>query len=284
MNWNSRDFETCSVTTSHAEISVMDNRGSGTPVVLLHGNSLGKEVFRSQFGAFEDDRRIVALDLPGHGSSSNAENPRRTYCLEGYADCVVETLDKLNIAQSVVVGWSLGGHIGYELLERQPGLIGLVTVSSPPVELRADGSIAGFQPFPKLLLLSMAELSDAEIDELAALVGDYQNVETMRQDSDWHRLIARTDGRARQYLFEALAGQPPRRQRDLAENSRIPLAIVNGGADRFIDTDYVAALSYRNIWSGKPMIMDGLGHAPHINGADDFNAILRSFVKEVAPR
>jgi len=284
MTWNNRDFETCSVKTSHAEISVMDNHGSGTPVVLLHGNSLGKEVFRSQFGAFEDSRRIVALDLPGHGSSSDAENPRQTYCLEGYADCVAETLGKLDIGQSVVVGWSLGGHIGYELLERQPDLKGLMTISSPPIEQRADGSMAGFQLFPRLVLLSLAELSDVEIDELAALIGDYDTNETMLQEPDWHRLIARTDGLARQYLFEALAAQPPRRQRELAENSSIPLAIINGGDDRFVDTDYVADLSYRNIWSGKPIIMNGLGHAPHINGPDEFNAILRSFVNDVAPQ
>lgn len=125
-------FDEMTMMTSHATISVLDNKGTGTPVVFIHGNSLSKEMFLPQFEAFGDNRRIVALELPGHGSSSDADDPRRTYSLEGYADCIGETLQKLGIGEAVVVGWSLGGHIGYELTERHPGLSGLMTVGSPP--------------------------------------------------------------------------------------------------------------------------------------------------------
>ena len=269
------------IPTSHADLSVLDFAGRGTPIVFLHGNSLSKEVFGAQLQALAPDHRAIAIDLPGHGASANARDPRRSYSLEGYADCVVETIEALGIEQAVVVGWSQGGHIGYELIERFSGLKGLLTVGSPPMERLADGTLAGFRPFPKLALASTRNLSELEIDEYAVLVGDFESTQDMLLHPDWRAAISRTDGLARQYVFEALSRQPPRRQRELAENAAVPLAIVLGSEDRFVDLDYVASLNYRNLWSDHPIVLAGCGHAPFLHETEEFNRMLRAYVADV---
>lgn len=105
------------VPTSHGSLAVEESGGGGIPVLLIHGNSFCRGVFRSQMqGQIAKDHRLIAFDLPGHGQSSNATDPKRTYTRPGLADAAVELLDKLDVKEAVVFGWSLGGHIGIEMI------------------------------------------------------------------------------------------------------------------------------------------------------------------------
>ena len=84
------------VATSHADIAVGEVAGDGLPVVMIHGNSSNRGVFSHQMdSAAAAGRRAIALDLPGHGESSDARDPERTYTMPGYADAVIETLGEM---------------------------------------------------------------------------------------------------------------------------------------------------------------------------------------------
>ena len=78
------------VKTSHGSMAIAETGGEGLPLVMLHANSLCKESFRPQIEALKHKRRVIAIDLPGHGNSSKAIDPRRTYSIPGYADAVME--------------------------------------------------------------------------------------------------------------------------------------------------------------------------------------------------
>jgi pimeloyl-ACP methyl ester carboxylesterase len=124
---------TFDVATDHARIAVSDTRGDGAPVLLVHGNSACKEIFERQFDSPLARRfRLIAFDLPGHGASSDARDPERTYCMPGYADVAIELLTQLGVARFAVFGWSLGGHIGIEMLARDVDIVGLAITGTPP--------------------------------------------------------------------------------------------------------------------------------------------------------
>ena len=70
---------------SHGSIVVEEAGRGELPVLLIHGNSLSREVFRKQLGgALSRKYRLVAFDLPGHGDSSDALNASRTYTRPGH--------------------------------------------------------------------------------------------------------------------------------------------------------------------------------------------------------
>jgi pimeloyl-ACP methyl ester carboxylesterase len=74
------------IPTSHAEIALRDNGVDGPVVLLIHGNSASSEIFRHQFAAsFARSYRLLALDLPGHGASTDAADPQNSYTVPGYA-------------------------------------------------------------------------------------------------------------------------------------------------------------------------------------------------------
>jgi pimeloyl-ACP methyl ester carboxylesterase len=127
-------------------------------VLLIHGNSFCRGVFRNQMqGQIAKNRRFIAFDLPGHGQSSNAADPKRIYTRPGLADAVVELLDQLGVAEAVVFGWSLGGHIGIELMSRFPGMRGLMISGAPPVSHNQMSK--GFNASPHLGVAGNPELS-----------------------------------------------------------------------------------------------------------------------------
>lgn len=264
------------VETSHGVVSVLDTRDGASTLLLIHANSLCKEVFLPLAGALAGRYRLIAIDLPGHGSSPNAADPRRTYALPGYADCAAEVLGALGVARAAVLGWSLGGNIAFEMTARYPGLTGVMAICASPFAPHPGGGLQGFLPNPRLSLSGASELTEAEVDEFVSLVSDYD----VPPEAFWRESVVRTDPRARQYMFEAvLAGYS---QRQLAEDCRVPLAMVVGGNDAFVDVAYLRNLRCPRLWSGTVQVLDGLGHAPHIHAPDRFNPLLEKFLGDLA--
>src|ERR1700730_8339028 len=122
------------LSTSHGLLMVEESGHGQLPVLLIHGNSCCRSVFRHQLqGPLAAEYRLIASDLPVPGQSSKPADPGRSYTTLGFADAAIEVLGQLGVAEAVVFGWSLGGHIGIEMMSRFPGLRGLIITGAPPV-------------------------------------------------------------------------------------------------------------------------------------------------------
>ncbi|CAM3924592.1 alpha/beta fold hydrolase [Xenorhabdus thuongxuanensis] len=262
------------IQTRYAGIAVTDTGGSGLPVLFIHGNSSCKEIFHHQINQLKGKYRVLALDLPGHGSSSNASEPRQAYSMPGFAHTVIEVLEKIGINRVVVFGWSLGGHIGLEMLVLFPKMIGLMICGTPPVSVGADNVALGFRP--GLGLAGKAEFTE---EDIKIFVSDTYGVNAPHEPFIIEAVI-RTDGLARQYMFEAFLSPQATDQKLLVETSEIPLAIVNGADDPYINFDYIDGLNYRTLWKRKIVSLAGLGHAPFWEAPELFNPILIKFLKD----
>jgi pimeloyl-ACP methyl ester carboxylesterase len=262
------------VTTSHGALAVEDVGQGNLPLVLIHGNSTCRDVFRHQLtGRLAKNHRLIAFDLPGHGQSGDAPDPARTYTRPGLADAVVELLEKLGVKEAVVLGWSLGGHIGIEMVPRFAGMRGLMVIGTPPVA--RNGMADGFQRSPHMQLAGQEHLSETDIEAFVhAIFGK-------SAEPFLHKAVARADGRFRKTLFEAARAGLGVDQRQIVETNLVPLAVVNGSEDRFVKLDYLDALGYANLWEGRCHRLAGLGHAPFWEGTGDFGPILERFFRDV---
>jgi pimeloyl-ACP methyl ester carboxylesterase len=267
------------IATSHADIAILDSGGDGPPVLMIHGNSSCKEVFRNQYGgAIGRAFRCIAMDLPGHGASSDAPDPERTYWMPGYADCAQEVIASLGLDRCAVLGWSLGGHIGIEMLARGDAVSRLMISGTPPVA-RSQASVdAGFRKNDHMHLAARRDLSEPEIEAYAhATCGINAPYEPFLRDS-----VARTDGRARELMFGRILDPAAADQMQVATTTRVPLAIVNGEDDPFINNDFIAALPYAALWEGRVHRLPGIGHAPFWEAPAVFDPILSRFLSAPA--
>jgi len=262
------------IETSHAPIHLRETSGAGTPVLLIHGNSSTGAVFRNQMqGAFGERHRMIAPDLPGHGRSGDAIDPERSYNMEGYADAMTEVLRLLGIERAIAFGWSLGGHIGLEMVDRFPGLQALMITGTPPVSLADVGN--GFKPSPHMGLTSKEEFSPEDVEHYArATCGE--PFEPFLLEA-----VARTDGRARRMMFEKFAGGSGRDQSAIVAAAPMPIAVVNGANEPFVNTDFVAQVKFANLWEGRTHLIENSGHAPFWDAPERFNAVFARFLESV---
>lgn len=257
--------------TSHGKISVRRSEGTGMPVLLIHGNSSSSAVFRHQLeGELGQTYQLIAPDLPGHGDSEDALNPERSYCMEGYADAMAEVLQKMGITQAAVFGWSLGGHIGLELISRFDGMQGLMITGTPPVSPEQVGD--GFKPSEHMVLAGKETYTDEDIDAYArSTCGD-------PFEQAFLAIVGRTDGRARRIMFEKFAAGTGDNQKDIVANTQVPIAVVNGLDEPFVNVDFVAGVQFGNLWEGKTHVIAQSGHAPFWDQPDEFNPYLARFL------
>jgi pimeloyl-ACP methyl ester carboxylesterase len=113
---------------STVELAYTD-RGTGPPVLLVHGFPLDHTMWSGQIDALAERWRVVAPDLRGFGQSplGNAD-PQAGISMERYADDLAELLDVLGIRQPIVLaGFSMGGYVAWQFIRKHAGrLRGLI--------------------------------------------------------------------------------------------------------------------------------------------------------------
>ncbi|THA23409.1 alpha/beta fold hydrolase [Streptomyces sp. RKND-216] len=93
---------------------VHERRGSGAPVLLLHGIGHHWQAWEPVLSALAASHEVVAVDLPGFGASP-ALPPPYDYDLGTVVPLLARTLEALGIERPHVVGNSLGGLLALEL-------------------------------------------------------------------------------------------------------------------------------------------------------------------------
>src|SRR5215510_15676163 len=109
-------------TTGYAPVNGLkmyyEIRGSGEPLVLLHG------AFMAISGDWEEwanelskTHKVIAVEMQGHGRTADIE---REISYENLADDVAALLDHLKIPSADLIGYSLGGGVAMQCAIRQP--------------------------------------------------------------------------------------------------------------------------------------------------------------------
>lgn len=100
-------------------------------IVLIHGLFGSADNLSVIRRAFEQEYRVISLDLPNHGQSPHGSE----FSFESAAQQVAQTLSKLNIKQASFVAHSLGGKVAMYLSYINPNLIDkLIVLDIAPVE------------------------------------------------------------------------------------------------------------------------------------------------------
>jgi len=101
-----------------------DDYGRGSrPLVLVHGFTGSRRDFLWRYEALAELGRFVALDLRGHGDSTNTGDAR-SYTLQQLASDLVGFLDALDVESCDLLGHSMGGMVVLRAVLADPGRVG----------------------------------------------------------------------------------------------------------------------------------------------------------------
>jgi pimeloyl-ACP methyl ester carboxylesterase len=244
-------------------------RGSGDPLVLLHGNGSMVQDFESSglLDMAAAKYRVIAFDRPGYGHTTRPRN--RVWSAEAQADLINEALKELGASPAVVLGHSWGASVAMALALRHPASV------------RALVPVSGYYyPTPR-------------VDAIAAsgpaipIIGDIlrYTVTPLLGRALWPAVMRKIFGPAKvpakfaNGFPKELALRPSQLRASAAESAlmvpeawaasdgygalRMPVVIVAGASDRLIDTATQAARLHEEVGHSIFHAVAGAGHMVH---------------------
>jgi pimeloyl-ACP methyl ester carboxylesterase len=107
-----------------------ESSGSGgTPLILLHGGFGLTSMFGELTARLAAGRRVIAVDLQGHGRTADIDRP---LSFEALGDDIAALIGQLGLGQVDLMGYSLGGSTALRTALQNPDLVRrLVLVATP---------------------------------------------------------------------------------------------------------------------------------------------------------
>jgi pimeloyl-ACP methyl ester carboxylesterase len=105
-------------------------RGTGEPLVLLHGNGSMIQDFESSglVNLAAKNYRVIIIDRPGFGYSSRPRNV--VWTPDAQAQLIRRALERLGVSQAIVLGHSWGASVAVALALKFPDMVGGLVLAS----------------------------------------------------------------------------------------------------------------------------------------------------------
>jgi 2-succinyl-6-hydroxy-2,4-cyclohexadiene-1-carboxylate synthase len=257
-------------------------RGSGRPLLLIHGFTGRGTSWAGHAAAFARCFRLVVVDLPGHGGSDAPTDEPARIGVERTADDLATILRRLDAAPASVLGYSLGARIALRLAIAHPDVVERLVLESPSAGIGDPAAREARQAADEALAQRI------ERDGIGAFVAEWEaqpifathaalpsaraaRIRSIRLANRPDRLATSLRG-AGQGTMEPLG-------RRLAEVSARTLVIAGAldeaGRPR---AEAVAA----GIPGARLAVVDGAGHTPHDERPFAFRRLALDFLQEDA--
>ncbi len=255
--------------------------GDEDPVVLVHGLGGQWQNWLENIPRLAQDRRVIAMDLPGFGLTPKREDDDVT--IPGYGRWVNKLCDKLGLEQIELVGNSMGGYVAAEVAIQFPERVKrLVLVSAAGIS-SAETLQAPILTFGRIAT-AIATNSAARHRHLAsrpltrhislALVARHPRL--LKADLAYEGFFK---GAGKGGFDDALRACLDYDFRDRLPEVKVPTLIVWGEKDSIIpvrDADEFERL----IEDSRKVVMKDTGHIPMAERPQAFNDVLVDFLAE----
>lgn len=244
-------------------------------MVLIHGFPFSSGMWNGQLKMLQEKNlRVIAYDLRGHGQSEVGDGQ---YTIELFVDDLLALLDYLNIANTILCGFSMGGYIALRAIERNPGrfnaLILCDTMSS------ADSNEAKIRRTSSIKLVKTEGVGRFAEGFLKAVFAP-TTFDTKPDIVDVIKKIILSNsplGVCGSLL--AMAGRTD--TTDTLSKIIVPTLILVGEHDAVTPRSAAEAM-HKRIPNSKLDIIDNAAHMSNLENPDAFNEYLAKFLAEIA--
>jgi pimeloyl-ACP methyl ester carboxylesterase len=246
---------------------VVDARGDGPAILLIHGYPLDHTIWSPQLEALDGWRRI-APDLRGMGQS---DAPDLGYGMATYASDLAALLDTLGVERVVLCGLSMGGYVAFEFLrrwrERVSGLVLIATRAGPDT---AEGKRARDAAAAQAREGGAGVIADAMLPKMLAPSAPEALVKRVRA------LMAATPVPGIVGALGAMRDRPDSTAL-LPTLAGLPALVIAGGSDQLMPVSEMSAMAAA-IPGARLVVAPGAGHLPTLEAPSVVTDALRAFL------
>jgi 3-oxoadipate enol-lactonase len=246
-----------------------ESKGSGEPLVFIHGFSLDTRMWEDQFEYFGSSYMAIRYDVRGFGKSSI---PRSTY---SHAEDLAVMLQHLGIRRASLVGLSMGGAIALNFASAYPRMTGRMVL--------ADSSIGAIQPSREAVSFGKRNTSPLErelfVGEVKSLWLSDDIFKPAFEDEGLKRRIIDMvmDYSGYHWLHENPVGRCDERYIDGIRRISSPVLIILGSRD-VPKHRTIAEFLLANIPGATLARLQGAGHMCNMERPAEFNREVMDFL------
>lgn len=250
-----------------------DDKGSGQPIVFVHGHPFNHTMWKYQISHFSKEYRLIMPDLRGYGRTEIT--PGRVMLDEMALD-ILHLLDVLQIEQAVLCGLSMGGQIVLDFYRLFPHKVkALIIVDSDARGETPETYRQRMQKAATILEVGMKQHTDDTIHEYIAPA-------SMKNTPVYTHLYEMMTTTPAEGAAAAHKGRGQRRDHlPILPHIHVPTLIVVGEED-FFTPEPIARLMSDAIPGAQLAVIPGAGHLPNMEKPDEFNTIVNSFLRKLS--
>ena len=270
------------VTTKDGTQIYYKDWGTGQPIVFSHGWPLSSDSWESQMLFLASNGfRCIAHDRRGHGRSSQPWNGNE---MDTYADDLSELIEKLDLKNAVLIGFSAGGgevarYIGRHGTKR---LVKAALISAvPPLMLKTAANPKGLpiKVFDGIRASAMADRSQFYQDLAGGPFFGFnrKSAKVSQGMIDWFWLQGMRAGHKN--TFDCIKAFS---ETDFTEDLKkfdVPTLIIHGDDDQIVPIDAAALACAKLVKNSILKIYKGAPHGLTETHKEKLNADLLSFLK-----
>jgi pimeloyl-ACP methyl ester carboxylesterase len=256
--------------------------GSGTrePIVFIHGLGGQWQNWLENLPRAAQERRVIALDLPGHGLSPM---PRDQITIPGYGRTVQTLCDRLGLGHVDIVGNSMGGYIGAEVAIQFPQLVDQLLLVSAAGITSANLAHAPIMTLGRVAT-AIATHTAAQDRQLASrpktrhlsLQFVARHPSRLKPDLAYEGFFK---GTGKPGFTDALRASLNYDFRDRLPEIGVPTLIVWGEKDSIIPVNDAQEFE-RLIPDSRKVVMQDTGHVSMAERPETFNDLMMEFLAE----
>ncbi|QGQ99254.1 alpha/beta fold hydrolase [Paenibacillus psychroresistens] len=249
-----------------------EERGSGTPLILLMGLGADGSVWEEHVKAYEQHFRCVLIDNRGAGQS---DKPLAPYSTRLMAEDTAGLMDALGIYSAHVAGISMGGAIAQELALLYPERILSLTLNCTWSHCNA---------YMKAVFSMLSDMyAMAKPDAFAKLLNLWIFTPQYHDENgeDLHNREAEaleTMGRMPAHAFSAQCGACAEHDtRGRLADLKLPVFVTVGEKDIFTPPEHSLAIA-AELTHAELTVFEGSGHTHHWDKLAKFNQLTLAFM------
>ena len=249
-------------------------------LVLVHGFGCDQNMWRLLAPAFAQRYRVLLLDLVGSGRSDlSAYDPARYTSLNAYAADLAEVITAYAEGPVVMVGHSVSAMIGVLIERMAPSLLHAHIMVGPSACYLNDGDYRGGlsrEDIDELLSTLESNYLGWSSNMAPAIMGSPEQPELAEELTN---SFCRTDPDiAAQFARVTFLSD----HREDAAHVRVP-ALILQCSDDIIAPLTAGEFLARAMPGAKLVVIDNVGHCPHLSAPDASARAMDAFLQEVLP-
>ena len=242
-------------------------KGSGLPLVFLHGYLENKELWE-EFSDYFADEQAICIDLPGCGESP----VQKEQSIESMASAVYNILEEMKIQKAFFVAHSMGGYVVLALADLHPEIFnGLILLHSHPF---ADGEEKKEARLQEIEIVKAGKKSLLLHTFIPKLYAPSFNDEKYISKS---RKLA--ESMSEEGMIACLGAMANRKDKTQFINSvEFPVLWIYGKYDQLFNYEMAEKFDLTNPNIKKHLMLNS-GHMSFIEQRDEVLSLIKAFIK-----